>query len=333
MKDLIIKNMLEKLHMSELPTNTHQFQDFLKSDNISKNEVLLLLGEFPKYGELYMSCLYEITTYYKFDEITVDLLIDKLTKDCQEKLLTENQYYLIIQWLIDNETCYVNYVHKYLQIINKCENDFIKINLSKSISKYEIPVAIMDEFHHLIDWKIFQEENNIYELFHETALNSVYMEDYDETMLSLVTKDYLKHSLNYNSILIQCIDNYIEVDDNVLLHMLRDYDTYHISFYTLVKYCNTFSVSREVINFICTEYKPPKKTDFWTLKDLTHIGVTLLKNMDLSESKDVIIDNLPFFLNIMECKNIIKKHFKYNWQMCKKIREFEAKKDKYLNNK
>lgn len=34
------------------------------------------------------------------------------------------------------------------------------------------------------------------------------------------------------------------------------------------------------------------------------------------------------------CEDIeIKKHFKYNWQMCKKIREFEAKKDKYLNNK
>ena len=128
--------------------------------------------------------------------------------DTYGSLLTESQYYLIIQWFIDNDACYVNYSREYLQIINKCDNEFIKANLSKSISRYEIPIEVMDEYHHLINWKIFQKENDIYELFYDAAVDSEYIEEYNEIMLSLVTKNYLKHNLNYDDVLHQCIYNY-----------------------------------------------------------------------------------------------------------------------------
>ena len=323
MKNLIIKDLLEKVHMTELPTNSYQIRELITNGHTSKVIALMLLDEYPKYSELFMVCLYEIISYYEFDKNTIDSLIAIFTKDYQEQLLTETQYYLIIQWLIDNDACYVNYSREYLQIINKCDNEFIKANLSKSISRYEIPIEVMDEYHHLINWKIFQKENDIYELFYDAAVDSEYIEEYNEIMLSLVTKDYLKHNLNYDDVLHQCIYNNTSVDDDVLIHMLRDYDIYHINFYTLVEYCRTFTLSSKVINFICSEYQHPTKTSYWTINDLSQLGLALLKKLDLTVSKDIIIDNLPFFLKFDECKTIIKKHFKYNLLMYKKIYDFE----------
>ena len=74
MKDLIIKDLLEKVHMSELPTNSCQFRELIKDRHSSKDIALMLLDEYPKYSELYMSCLHEIISYYEFDKNTIDLL-------------------------------------------------------------------------------------------------------------------------------------------------------------------------------------------------------------------------------------------------------------------
>lgn len=328
MKKIIIKNLLEKIGEDELPTTKKQFQRLYYSPYVTLGSALLLLDEYEEYSELWMECFSVILDNTNFDAYSHTILndlLEKITNDFENKKLSSENYYTIIKQICDNYNICRNISMDYLlSIIDKCDDKFIKNTLSISISKQNINYFCWDKYHHLIDWKIFQENNDICIILDDAADDCENDDVENEIINSLITKDYLINNLDYNKLILQTIDTdcyFLEYHDDILMELLNDYEKYHISFNALCDWCERFFMTSELIEFICTKYKPDNKSWDYHKKELI---VSIMINNLTKQRLELVIHKYPsFFLKSEDIRSLIKQEFKWNWKMRKFIRKFK----------
>ena len=312
MKNIILKNILDDNCLSTLPSTVEEFTQLNCFTNNDIYTALLVLDEYPKYGDMYMACLQVIIEKCKFSLNLLKNLIEDFKKDLNNNVLSTQYYYLIIQWFIENGVCIYHYMDNYFKIIDKCDDRFIRTNLSTSISQYTINYDMIEKYNDLINWTVFQKNNDIYEILDD--------EDYYEVMESLITKDYFIKNLNYNDFINKCIEESHSLYDEIFIEMLKDYDKYHISYDTLWKYCQLEYVSTDLFEFICNEYRPSGRR--WMYGEESKLLNALLQNNYISDERlrTILLEKnvLKFFQ--FECtREIIRKKFKYNFKIRLKL--------------
>lgn len=327
MKKVIIKSVLNVTGINELPTTPKQFRQFCYSPYGTLGMALLMLDEYEKYGDMWMDCLAMILNEYKIDSINksiLDELLHKFTTDFENNILTSKKYYIIIKTMCDNKNICDNInINELLSIIDKCDDEFIKVSLSKSISSKYIGYYNWDKFHHIIDWRIFQENNDICEIIENAAYDCDH-KDYADIINCLTTKDYLINNLDYNYVISKGVNNHTTLfDDNkLLIKLLFDYKKYNISFNILCEFCQNRYISNDVIDFICNQYSPDNKSWDYHKKELI---VSIMINNLTKQRLELVIRKYPsFFLKSEDIRSLIKQEFKWNWKMRKFIRKFES---------
>ena len=97
---------------------------------------------------------------------------------------------------------------------------------------------------------------------------------------------------------------------------------YHISFNALCDWCERFFMTSELIEFICTKYKPDNKSWDYHKKELI---VSIMINNLTKQRLELVIHKYPsFFLKSEDIRSLIKQEFKWNWKMRKFIRKFKS---------
>ena len=308
-KDIILKNIFECNGLTTLPSTVDEFKQlncFVKGDISS---VLLVLGEYPKYEKMYMECFQAIIQEFSFQLNLFENIFNELKKDFNDNVITKQNYYLIIQQLIENGTRIISYMDRYFQIIDECNDEFIKFNLSKSISKYRINLSMLDKYHHLIDWSTYQEYNDIYEILNHE-------EDYYEALESLVTKDYFIKNLNYKKIIEDRVKEGEDMNDNILIEMLKDYNKYQISYDNVLAYCKNCYLTSKLVNYICNYYTPDGRNWMYNeLPKLLHIFIDEILDYRL---KPILLKENAFF-KFEGVRNKIRKKYKYNFKIREKL--------------
>lgn len=312
MKNIILKNILDDNCLNTLPSTVEEFKQLNCFTNNDIYTTLLLLDEYPKYGDMYMDCLQAIIQKCKISTNLLENLIDVFKKDLNNNVLSTQYYYLIIQCFIENGICIYHYMNEYFKIIDKCDDIFIRTNLSMTISQYTINYDMIEKYHHLINWRVFQENNDIYEILDD--------EDYYEIMESLITKDYFIKNLNYNDFINKCIEESHSLYDEIFIEMLKDYDKYHISYDTLWKYCQLKYVSTDLIEFICNDYQPNGRR--WMYGEESKLLIILLQNNYMSDEqlRTILLEkNVSKFFKFESVREIIRKKFKFNFKIRLKL--------------
>lgn len=325
MEKIIIKNLLEKIGEDGLPTTKKQFQRLYYSPHVTLGLALLLLDEYEEYSDMWMECFSVILDNTDFDTYSHTILndlLEKITSDFENKKLSSENYYTIIKQICDSyNICRNINMYYLLSIIDKCDDKFIKDSLSKSISSKYIGYYALDKYHHLIDWKIFQENNDICEII-EKAADNCDNEDYEDIINCLTTKDYLINNLDYDYVMSKGVNNYTTIfsDDELLIKLLSDYKKYNISFNTLCLFCKNHFMSNDLINFICTRYKPDNK--LWDTNKKARFLRIIYYNTTKERCVKIIKEYKNFFLKDDEIRSYLKKMFKWNWKMQYFIRKF-----------
>lgn len=325
MKKIIIKNILEKIGEDELPTTKKQFQQLYSSPHVTLNLAFLLLDEYEEYSELWMECFSAILYNTDFDRHSHTILndvLEKITTDFENKKLSSENYYTIIKQICDSNNICRNISMDYLlSIIDKCDDKFIKDSLSKSISCQHIDYYAWDKFHHIINWQIFQENNDICKIIEMAAKDCDH--EYYDIINCLTTKDYLINNLNYDYVIAKGINNYTTIfdfDDELLIELLNDYEKYHISFNTLCEFGKHRFMSSDLIDYICTQYKPDNSS--WNTTKKARFLYIIYYETTKERCEKIIKKNKYFFLMDDEIRSLVKKMFRWNLKMRNLIRKF-----------
>ena len=79
-------------------------------------------------------------------------------------------------------------------------------------------------------------------------------------------------------------------------------------------------MSTDLINFICTQYKPDNK--LWDTTKKARFLRIIYYNATKERCAKIIKENKYFFLKDDEIRNLVKKMFKWNFKMRNFIRNF-----------
>ena len=313
MKDIIIKDILDKTGRVDLPTTSDEMNTMFKKNVIDIHDMFHILSKYEEYSDLYIECVYMMLKYGDFNNILFDALIKNLTQGFETGKITESTYYQLIQFAIDNKS-YYDYTRKYLEIIDKCSSKFIQNILSKSISTYYIGYHGIKQYHHLIDWEVFQEHNYIYEILVGAAdLNN------DKNIVrEIITEEYYLNSLDYNNVLTQISDNPDMIDSNILIEMLQLPHIFKINNNTVVNYCNhAYYISDKLVDFLIKEYKPIHQC--YMRYPNVDILCAFLNKMDKSRLRNLILKYDTVFFRYEKTQDIIRNLFrrdlKIRWKL------------------
>lgn len=314
MQDVIIKNILGLVGRVDLPTNSDELNEMFKSNNIGIHDMFRILSKYEPFTDIYIDCIYAMLKYGEFNKTLFDTLITHLTQGFEDGKITESTYYQLIQFAIDENSYTKHYIRTYLKIIDKCNNEFIQKNLGKSISRYHIGYPAIKQYHHLIDWNVFQQYNNIYEIL------SSGVEIYgDENILKeLITEDYYLNSLDYNLVLKQQYENHDDIEDSILITMLELPHIFKIDHTTVVNYCiNTYTISNRLVKFLIETYKPLDQRYLrFTRVDILCV---FLNRFDKKRLRTLILKYESIFFKYEETQDLIRKLFRWdlkiNWKL------------------
>lgn len=306
MQDVITKNILELVGRVDLPTNSDELNEMFKSNNIDIHDMFHILSKYEPFTDIYIDYIYAMLKYGEFNKTLFDALITHLTQGFEDGKITESTYYQLIQFAIDNKS-YYNYTRKYLEIIDKCSSKFIQDNLSKSISSYHIGYYDIKKYHHIINWEIFQQHNNIYDILFSAAEN----EDDENILKELITEEYYLESLDYNLVLRQQYENHDDVDDSILITMLQLPHIFKINHTTVVNYCiNTYSISNRLTKFLIESYRPLDQQ--YLRFPRVDILCVFLNRFDKKRLRTLILEYESIFFKNVETQDLIRKLFKWD---------------------
>ena len=313
MKNIITKDILDKIGRVDLPTTPDEMNTMFKSNNIDIHDMFHILSKYEEYSDLYIECVYMMLKYGDFNNVLFDGLIQNLTQGFETGKITESTYYQLIQFAIDNRSYYF-YTRKYLEIIDKCSSKFIQDNLSKSISLHYIGYYDIKKYHHIINWEVFQEHNYIYEILADAAEN----EDDKNIVREIITEEYYLNSLDYNNVLTQISDNHDMIDSDILITMLQNPYQFKINNDTVVNYCNhAYYISDKLVDFLINEYKPIHQ-QYYRHPDVEILCVFLNK-MDKSRLRNLILKHDKVFFRYEQTQDLIRKLFKWDFVISWKL--------------
>ena len=313
MKNIITKDILDKIGRVDLPTTPDEMNTMFKLHSIDIHDMFHILSKYEEYSDMYIECVYMMLKYGDFNKVLFDALINNLTQGFETGKITESTYYQLIQFAIDNKS-YYDYTRKYLEIIDKCSSKFIQDNLGKSISSYHIGYPAIKQYHYLIDWNVFQQYNNIYEILVGAA--DLYNDK--NIVREIITEEYYLNSLDYNIVLTQISDNHDIIDSDILITMLRHPDKFKINNDTVVNYCNhAYHISDKLVNFLINEYKPIHQ-QYYRHPDV-EILCTILNKMDKSRLRNLILKHDKVFFRYEKTQDLIRNMFRWNLKISWKL--------------
>lgn len=314
MQDVIIKNILGLVGRVDLPTNSDELNEMFKSNNIDIHDMFHILSKYEPFTDIYIDCIYAMLKYGEFNKTLFDTLITHLTQGFEDGKITESTYYQLIQFAIDENSYTKHYIRTYLKIIDKCNNKFIQKKLGKSISTYYIGYHGIKQYHHLIDWEVFQQHNNIYEILSSAAEN----ENNENILKELITEDYYLNSLDYNLLLRQQYENHDDVEDSILITMLELPHIFKIDHITVVNYCiNAYSISNRLIKFLIESYRPLNQ--YYLRFPRVDILCVFLNRFDKKRLRTLILKYESIFFKYVVTQDLIRKMFRWDLKISWKL--------------
>lgn len=314
MQDVITKNILGLVGRVNLPTNSDEFNEMFKSNNIDIHDMFRILSKYEPFTDIYIDCIYAMLKYGEFNKILFDVLITHLTQGFEDGKITESTYYQLIQFAIDEKSYNECYIMNYLKIIDKCNNEFIQKNLGKSISRYHIGYPAIKQYHHLIDWDVFQQYNNIYEILS----SGVELYGNENILKELITEEYYFKSLDYNLVLRQQYENHDEIEDSILITMLQLPHIFKIEHITVVNYCiNAYSISNRLTQFLIETYKPLDQ--YYLRFPRVDILCAFLNRFDKKRLRTLILKYESIFFKYEETQDLIRKLFRWDLKISWKL--------------